>query len=273
MRWIIWPLRVLAILFFACAPVAPVFAGTVADVNLFATPLYGSGILSFTITYVSDTQLDLSWTVGANVTNVMVRSSYGKYPNDITSANQTPSDGSLVYYGPLLAFSDTSMDFENNFGMRLYYRAWAQRPDGTWFVNSKSGWKESSIMTLLAVIAIAGILSFLGFKNVQMRFIGGIAWFFVLVYWLSNRPSAITAGTPPDVFAILLFIAAGVIMFFWPTLTSRLNGQERGAGFRFNTDRIFGREERGPRVNAREAYRNRAANYAGRVNRALGREE
>lgn len=272
MKWIVWPLRIIVVLGLILAPVGTALASGVADVTLFATPLFTNGILTFTITYVSETQLRLDWTVGANVTNVMVRAKYGQYPANIGSNATAPSDGYLVYYGSALSANDTSMDFDQNAGP-IYYRAWAQLSDGSWVTSPMQGWKESAILTLLAVIGVAGVLSFLGFKNTQMRLIAGLAWFFVLSYWLYARPSAIAAGSPPDVFAILLLIAAGIVMFFWPSLSSRVNGQERGAGFRFNADRIFGREESAPRAGARQAYRNRTANYAGRVNRALGREE
>lgn len=266
MKWRLWVLRVLAIILLTATPVATVIAGTVADVSLFATPLFGSGIFSFTVTYVTDTRLDLSWTVGDNVSKVMVRSSYGKYPNDITSANETPSDGSLVYYGNALSYSDTSMDFENNFGMRLYYRAWAQLNDGSWVVASKTGWKESAVLTLIAIFGLALGLTWIGRNYKIMRAIAAAGWVGVAFYWASNPPSSVIVGSSVHSILFVIFLLTALAVFMWPFTTSNGATGESGAGIRFNMDRILGRTEAEPeRSSTRQS---RVAAYQERLRRA-----
>jgi len=101
-----------------------VLADDHADVQVIAVPDMGDYISSFTVTYVSDTQVDLEWTYGAAVTNVMVRAKYGSAPTGI-------SDGYLVYYGNALLASDTSMNFDENAGI-IYYRIWGETTPGVY---------------------------------------------------------------------------------------------------------------------------------------------
>ncbi len=256
----------LAMLLFA----TPVLAADSVDITVTAQGIVSGGITDFTIIYVTDTRLDLTWTLGDNISKIMIRAKYGEYPADITADNETPSDGYLVYYGSGNSTSDTSMNLDQNPGP-IYYRAWAQRVDGGWVTTPSEGWKESKVMTLLAIIGVATVLSFIGVKYTQMRLIAGMAWWFVAVYWVYSPPSAIAKGSPPDVFAIVLFIAAGAIMLFWPFFSSRVNGVESGSGLRVSIDRLLGRQERAPRVSPNQARYNRNAAYRDRVNRALGR--
>ena len=89
------------------------------------------GISNFTVTYVTDTDMHLSWSFIGDAVNIMIRSKYGSYPANIPNSTTTPSDGNLVYYGSGTSFDDTSMNFDQNPGS-LYYSAWAQKADGTW---------------------------------------------------------------------------------------------------------------------------------------------
>lgn len=257
MKW----LRLILALFLLAGstllPVGVAFASTVGDVSLFATPLFTNGILTFTITYVTDTRLDLDWTVGANVSAVMIRAKYHQYPADIPDNVTAPSDGYLVYYGALLHASDTSMNFDENPGP-LYYRAWAQLSDGSWVVSPKEGWKESKEVILLAILATAGLLSFLGYKNPPMRVIASGAWIFVMLYWIQSPPSTITRGSSADTAAIAVFGLASATMMFWPFFTARSNGSEVSGRFRINLDRLLGREEPPPSRSPSRAARAQA---------------
>ena len=133
-------------------------AGTVSEGAIFAPPLFSAGITGFTITYISDTQLDLDWNNGSAVSQVMVRAKYGEYPADIPDEDTAPSDGYQVYYGAGTSASDTSMDFDENPG-KLYYRAWAQKADGKWFVTPVEDAEESRAMFFLALVILAGGLT------------------------------------------------------------------------------------------------------------------
>ena len=141
--------------------VTPVLASNTAVVTILGIPIYSGGILTFNVIYVSDTEMDLNWTVGAGVENVMVRAKYGTPPANPLDINTAPSDGYLVYYGSNLSAVDTSMDMNQN-GGTLYYTAWAQKLDGTWNLISSSKSEESKEM----------ILIFLGFVTLTLTGFG-----------------------------------------------------------------------------------------------------
>ena len=78
----------------------------------------------FTITYISDTQLDLTWTVGLGANNTMIRAAYGREPTSRT-------DGYLVYYGNATFASDTALNLDE-IALPIYYRAWSETASGVW---------------------------------------------------------------------------------------------------------------------------------------------
>jgi hypothetical protein len=225
-------------------PFSTVLAGTYVDIGVTAQGIASGGIANFTIVYVSETRLDLSWISGANVTAVMVRAKYGAYPNDITSENETPSDGYLVYYGSGDNVSDTSMNFDENPG-GLYYRLWAQQADGTWVITPQEGWKESAIMTLIAIFGLAVALSFIAYKSYfyGTKILATVGWIGALVYWINNRPSSIAQGASADVVIIFVLSIAAFVFLTWAWFTRNNNGREEGAGFKISLDRLTGRQE------------------------------
>jgi len=153
--------KIVAIVVIAILILLPLSASAspVAVVTIVGVPGSAGGISNFTITYTSDTQLDLAWTLYGDAVNIMIRGKYKSYPADIPDQNTTPSDGYLVYYGSASAVSDTSMDFSQNVGP-IYYKAWAQKADGTWYTAPLKGSKESRdviLATLFGVLAIGAI--------------------------------------------------------------------------------------------------------------------
>jgi len=106
MKSIKWLVTILMTLAVSMTPVV-VYAATTAVVNVTNSPSFSQGIMSFTVTYISDTEMDLAWTDDATVANVMVRAKNGGYPSDIPNENTAPSDGYLVYYGTDLSAVDT----------------------------------------------------------------------------------------------------------------------------------------------------------------------
>jgi len=162
-----------------------VSAATTQNVEVTATPAYG--IISFSIDYISDTQMDLSWTVTGDVVNVMVRAQYGEDLDEIPNEDTAPSDGVQVYYGPGSSFSDTSMDFDQNPGP-LYYKIWGQKADDKWYTGSYSAWEESAVLLLIALIILAlgfTIVSFL-FKKGFLAFAGAAVWMITGIYCFSR---------------------------------------------------------------------------------------
>ena len=232
-----------------------------------ADPIFSVGIEDFIITYVSDTQLDLDWVYGTDGVNIMIRAKYGEYPDDIPDEDTMPSDGYLVYYGSATSYSDTSMNFDENAGM-LYYKAWAQKADGTWILDTSTGYKESEIMTLLFFAIIAIGLSWFGLKTTYwiLKFLAGASWFALLAYWKTNMPSAIVTGSSTDTIVTVLLIFVGLAMMFSTFWYSKNdNGMEVGRGFRLPFMNHDDEEE----IQALPTHTERVNAYRKRVNSRL----
>ena len=176
----------------------PVLAATTAIVSILGIPAYSGGILSFNVIYTSDTQMNLNWTVGGGVANVMVRAKYGSYPSNPPNTSTAPSDGYLVYYGSDLSAIDTSMDMNQNAGT-LYYSAWAQHADGSWYVVASTKSEESKEMILLSFIGlfigllVVNVMARNSFTPIKLM--AALAWVIPLMWVIGNPPSFITAGS------------------------------------------------------------------------------
>lgn len=239
------------------------------EVEVTASPAYG--IISFSIDYISDTQMDLSWTVAADVTNVMVRAKYGEDLDEIPNEDTDPSDGYLVYEGAGSSVSDTSLDFDQNPGP-LYFKIWGQKVDNKWYTGSKYVWEESAVMTFLGILLFAFILSYLAFRSSfkPMRFVAGFAWVAVLIYWIASPPSAITAGSAAHVavMLVLIFAAFAVSVSGFGVEENRFRGAEgeskSSSVFSLRKPRFLDSERQSiarknrERDEANEAYRARA---------------
>ncbi len=268
MTWWKWSLWVLLLLVAGVGLVPAVAnADVTANITLFATPLFGEGINSFTITYVTDTSLKLDWVYGTNVTGAMIRAKYGTYPADIVAESETPSDGYLVYQGTGTTINDTSMDFDANPGP-LYYRIWAYRADGSWIITPGQGWKESMIMTLLGFLAFAGIVSYFGARSSYwiLQFLAGTVWWAVGMYWINNRPSTITQGDPEDIAVIGLLFFVGLAFMFMPYWYSKDDTRGRLRLPFMHTDE---QEEAEMKARYSLSRSERNAAYEARVKRAL----
>ena len=192
--------------------VTPVLAATTAIVTIIGIPSYSGGILTFNVTYVSDTEMDLSWTYDAvTVSNVMVRAKYGSYPANPPNSSTAPSDGYLVYYGSDLSAVDTSMDMNQNAGT-LYYSAWAQHPDGSWYVVASTHSEESREVVLIGLILIGMIGSVFAImrRNILFAIGAGALWFFLITYTRANPLPNIAAGSSADSIFIGVCIAFSI---------------------------------------------------------------
>jgi hypothetical protein len=260
-------LRILAIVGILLLNSVPVLAVTSVDVTITATP-GGAGIVTFIATYISETQIDLDWTVTGDVDKVMVRAKYGSVPDDIPDEDTAPTDGYLVYYDTGLSSSDTSMDFDLNPGP-LHYKAYAQKADGKWYTVSRTDWKESQIMTLIFFAVLAGILSFIGAKSSFwiLKVLAGLSWWGLDFYWMSSPPSNIVKGSAVDQLMIALLIVVGLAFMLMPYwYTSSKNGQEEGKGFKMPFQKTQ-EEEEDYRARYSPSRKERNAHYIDRLNR------
>jgi len=250
-------------------PSSVVLAAESVDVTVVATPLFTGGITNFTIIYVSETQLDFSWGYSGDTDRIMIRAQYGGYPDDIPNEDTAPSDGYLIYYGNGVSASDFSVNFDDNPGP-LYVRAWGQRTNDKWSTTPAEGWKESEIMTLLAFIALAGVLSFLGARSSFwfLKVFAAFGWWAFAFYWQLNPPSTITQGDSVHVIVFWILIIVGVGWFVYPLWAT--SSDDTVKGFKASIQRFIGGEER-VNVSPREGRRTRNSDYADRVSRALRR--
>lgn len=184
-------LRLLAVALIVGAhllPCATIQAASSVNITVTATPNVSGGITDFTITYISETQLDLSWGYTGDATSIMIRAKYGEYPDDIPDALTEPSDGYLVYVGAGTDVSDTSMDFDENPGP-IYYRAWARRADGAWFTSPYEGSEESNVMLLIALLVATLVLIVVAFwlRSTFLQIISGFVSIAFGVFWVVDR--------------------------------------------------------------------------------------
>lgn len=257
-------LRIVIVVLLLGIPVTPAIAASV-DVTVTAAPDYTEGIVNFVVTYVSDTQLDLDWGFSGDAVNIMIRAKYGAYPDDIPDEDTEPSDGYLVYYGSGTSTSDTSMNFDESTGI-LYYKAWGQKASGKWYTTTSTDSEESRQMTLIALFVFAGIMTFVAVRSTYwiLKFLAGLVWGGVCIYWLGNPPSSIDVGSSAHT-AILIAMAAiafsMALMPFW--YTSNKNGQEFGR-FKMPWQKV--EEEEEP---YKPTSRERNVSYQRRINERL----
>ena len=184
-------LCILAVVVLVLLNVTPVLAATTAVVSILGVPAYSGGISNFIVTYVSDTKMDLSWTLSGDAVNIMVRAKYGSYPANPPDEHTAPSDGYSVYYGSGSSTVDTSMSMDQNPGT-LYYSAWAQRADGTWYVTASTGSEESRVVLFIGMIFLVFGLTIASFtlKGIIapiLRLASAILWIIMIPIMLSQN--------------------------------------------------------------------------------------
>jgi len=131
-----------------------------------------------TLTYISDYEVGISWTIGEGAENTMVRAAVGRLPESRT-------DGYLVYYGDGTSTSDTGVSLDET-AAPVYYRAWSQNSAGGWEDVGTSSFLEGLGVTILAISIICLGLMIAGFvfKSTPMLLSAGMGWvlFGVLMY-------------------------------------------------------------------------------------------
>lgn len=169
MRWLKLTFVTIGLFWLLILP-TPVLADTSQTVTITATGIVVDAPGGFTIYYISDYELGISWTKAVSANNTMVRAKYGSYPDGRT-------DGYLVYYGMEASCSDTGVNLEET-ASTIYYRAWSEDTDKIWSPVYAEGYWESIVVTL-----IANVLSQL---SQQMFPLLALALFSFLAFWKLN---------------------------------------------------------------------------------------
>ena len=284
-------LRLIIILIVISQFTIPVLAETTAIVNVIMVPEYSGGINNFTITYVTDTHMHLTWNLGGDAANIMIRAKYGEYPAGTSDPNVAPTDGYFVYYGSGDKTDDTSMNFDQNPGF-LYYTAVAQRADGTWFTGIVTGGKESIKLLLLAFIAlfigliVVNVMARNSFIPIKM--IAAFAWVIPFVWITTSPPTPFTAGSQLNTVMLVIISGAFLISLFaafrrplqMGSSFMDKNGQQKNESYEKNGWHIPvwmnpNRETEEERQNREAAFQfnNRNSAYRQRFHRALNPDD
>jgi len=196
---VVVPLVMVAIPFLM--PSMEVSAAPSANIIVTAVPDWTS---PFAITKISDTQVDVDWTIPVGADRVMVRAKYASYPAD-PGGGVEPTDGYLVYFGNGVAASDTSMNLDESVG-KLYYRAWSitPTPGDVWSASFGEDNVEGLGMTMLVFALLPLSLTYLMFttKNRMLGFACAIFW--AIFGGLCYQESAATW----DLYYMLFFASA-----------------------------------------------------------------
>lgn len=144
MRWLLTVILGLSMVLLASSPV---LADSSDDIIVTAAGYICGKPGDFTIIYVSDYEIGLSWSKGVDAENTMVRAAYGRLPED-------REDGYLVYYGDEEYCSDTAVNLDETMA-EVFYEAWHQNANGVWNEEGVWGSVEGIGVTTIAFITLA----------------------------------------------------------------------------------------------------------------------
>lgn len=181
MKWI--RVLVLGLLLVLLIP-SSVLADSSEDVTVTATGYICEAPGGFTITYISDYEIGLSWIKGEDAENTMVRATYGRAPTG-------RSDGIEIYYGT----GTYATHWISNVGLTgpIYYQAWSQAAGGIWEEtgSSEEGNFMSASFLFIGLILLAGLLTAFAYKIRMLLFTmaAATAWLALGVWLLLSDSS------------------------------------------------------------------------------------
>jgi hypothetical protein len=177
-----------------------------AEVTITATPQLYLGEL--TATYISDSLVQLDWSVDGSVAQTMIRAKYDEAPSDIT-------DGYQVYFNNGVQAFDTGTNLNETFST-IYYVAFPFDGGGNLLPAMSEATMESPHMAELAlifgkilIIAIIIALIVIAFwrNSIFLQIISGFSSTGAGIYWI-----AASSSLWYDVIIGVSFIAFGVYM-------------------------------------------------------------
>ena len=176
-RWLI----IIAIAFALLLIPSPTLAATSADVTITAAGYICGAPGGFVLTYISDYEVGISWTKGADAENTMIRAKYGSVPTSRT-------DGYQVYYGSDNSTSDTAVSLDET-ATPIYYAAFSQNAGGGWEEVGVSGFLEGMGMTIIAIamIVLGLTIAAFVFKQPLLMLAGALGWI-IFAFLMFNKP-------------------------------------------------------------------------------------
>lgn len=185
-------------------------ADTSADVTISATGILVGSPGAFTVYYISDFEVGMSWIKPVGGNNTMIRVKYGSTPVD-------RNDGYLVYYGNLEVANDPNIDLTS--GQLPTYRAWSQRVDGVWENMGATG--EANFMSqsfmFIGLIIMAGFLTFLARYTGQllMRIAAALIWLVLGIWLLVGNITNLGIASPWTQVLAFVFIIMVLVPLTW----------------------------------------------------------
>ncbi len=197
-----WLSKIIAIVILSLSLLNPIvaLADTTAGITVTAVGYIVAAPGGFTVWYISDYEVGISWIKPLNAVNTMIRAKYGSAPTSIT-------DGYQVYYGPDEITSDTGVSLDET-ATEVYYRAWSQTAGGIWGPLWAEGQMEGIGMTLIALIlmAMAFIITSYIFKKSVLAF-AAAGSFGLLGYYALTKSTATW-----DVYFSLFWLSMGLLI-------------------------------------------------------------
>lgn len=173
-----WPWLILLAVCFWLVP-TQVLAETSAEVTVTATGYVCDAPGGFTVTYISDYEVGLSWTKGDGAENTMVRAKYGSMP-------ESREDGYLVYYGNGNYTSDTGVSLDET-ASDIYYRAWSQNSNEVWEEEGTgSFWENIYVVTIGLIVLALGIAGIAIWRKHFFLYLTGFIGLLVIAVYLSE---------------------------------------------------------------------------------------
>lgn len=152
---------------------------TTANITVTAQGYIGEAPGGLTVTYISDYELGVSWTKGADADNTMVRVAYGRAVGGRT-------DGFQVYYG---TGSSTTL-WISNIGTvgPVYLKAWSQSAGGVWEeIGTAAEADFMSMSFLFAILIVLGLVLFIAafrWKDMLLSYSAALTWMAIGFWWL-----------------------------------------------------------------------------------------
>jgi hypothetical protein len=163
-----------------CLGLVPAIASAANPVVTITVSKWVVGLPSgFTLTYISEYEVQVDWVKGIGAENTMVRAAIGRPPTSIT-------DGIEIYYGD--GTTATSWINMETLSEPVYYRAWSETALGVWSPLYAEDQIEgvSMLLWILIFLALAFLALSIWKKKGYLAFAASGVWIVAGVYCFSR---------------------------------------------------------------------------------------
>lgn len=245
------PLWIALIIILGLCLLIPTSVGVAMNTTV-TVQIYAQGYVTFpgapsglTITYISDYELQLTWTKAGTANMTLIRGAYGR---EITDRD----DGFEVYYGA----GNYTTHWISDVGLigPIYYKAWSRDAGGNWSVLSTeedAGFMSSSFL-FIGLILLAGMLTFFSWKrrHILISLSAALTWLSLGFWLLLGEVTNLNLADPWP--KILAWVFIMMVFFCFLTLMDvEIQKEAKGKG-RWTE---FGTKPREEKPSSYETYR------------------